>query len=76
MVLLITQNTHVKIPKYPQRQSFFLVFSKAKSVIWLYLEIEKTWIPLWKKAREIIVLKPDLVIDPVQWSGHGSDGLT
>jgi hypothetical protein len=23
-----------------------------------------------------IVLKPDPVIDPVQWSGHGSDGLT
>jgi len=24
----------------------------------------------------IIVLKPDLVIDSVKWSGHGSDGLT
>jgi len=23
-----------------------------------------------------IVLKPDPVIDPVKWSGHGSDGLT
>jgi len=23
-----------------------------------------------------IVLKPDPVIDPIKWSGHGSDGLT
>jgi len=42
MVLLITQNTHIKIPKYPQRQNFFLVFSEAKNVILLYMEIEKT----------------------------------
>jgi len=25
---------------------------------------------------KIIVLKPDLVVDPVQWSGHESDELT
>jgi hypothetical protein len=41
MVLLITQNIHVKIPKYPQRQSFFFVFSEAKSVILPYIKIEK-----------------------------------
>jgi hypothetical protein len=40
-VLLITQNTNVKIPKYPQRQSFFFVFSDAKIVICLYSEIKK-----------------------------------
>ena len=27
-------------------------------------------------AYVAIVLKPDPVIDPVKWSGHGSDGLT
>jgi len=26
-------NIHIKIPKYPQMQSFFFVFSEAKSVI-------------------------------------------
>jgi len=42
MVLLITQNTHIKISKYPQNQSFFFfVFSDAKSVILLYIKIEK-----------------------------------
>jgi hypothetical protein len=33
---------HVKIPKYSQKQSFFFVFSETKSVILLYMEIEKT----------------------------------
>jgi hypothetical protein len=54
-VLLITQNTNVKIPKYPQRQSFFFVFSDAKIVICLYSEIKKTWISLWKKAKETFI---------------------
>jgi hypothetical protein len=44
MVLLFSQNIHVKIPKYPQRQIvFFLVFSEDKNVILLYIKIEKTW---------------------------------
>jgi len=55
MVLLIIQNTYIKIPKYLQRQRFFLIFSDAKSVIWLYLKIKKTWISLLKKAKEIFI---------------------
>jgi len=43
MVLLITQNIHVKIPKYPKRQSFFFIFFEAKSVILIYMKIRKTW---------------------------------
>jgi hypothetical protein len=38
MVLLITQNIHVKIPKYPQRQCFFL-----KSFIRLEALFNYTW---------------------------------
>jgi hypothetical protein len=30
MILLITQNTQVKIPKYPQMKSFFFVFFRLK----------------------------------------------
>jgi hypothetical protein len=42
--------------KYLQRQRFFfLIFSEAKSVIWLYLKIKKTWISLSKKAKEIFI---------------------
>jgi hypothetical protein len=37
MFLFIIQNIHVKIPKFPQKQSFFFAFSEAKSIIWLYL---------------------------------------
>jgi hypothetical protein len=46
MIILITQNTHMKILKYPQRQSFFFlkkIFSKVKNVIVLYMKIKKTW---------------------------------
>jgi hypothetical protein len=43
MTLLITQITNVKIPKYPPKASFFfLFFYEDKSVILLYMEIEKT----------------------------------
>jgi len=43
MNLLITQNTRMKISKYPQRKSlFFLVFSKVKNVHSLYMDYEKT----------------------------------
>jgi hypothetical protein len=56
MVLLITQNTHVKIPRYPLKQSFFFfVFSDDKNVIWLYLKIKKTWIPLLKKTKKTFI---------------------
>jgi hypothetical protein len=43
MTLLITQITNVKIPKYPPKASFFFVFYEDKSIISLYMEIEKTW---------------------------------
>jgi hypothetical protein len=46
MVLLITQNTHVQISKYPQRQSFFFVFSEAKNVFLQYIKLKKPKIPL------------------------------
>jgi len=56
MILLITQNIHVKILKYPQRQSFFFFFfSEAKFVICLFLEIKKTCLSLWKKAKETFI---------------------
>jgi len=48
MILLITQNT-------PKDKALFFVFFETKSVIWLYLEIGKTWIPLWKKAKEMFI---------------------
>jgi hypothetical protein len=48
MVFLITQNTS-------KGKGFFLIFSEAKSVIWLYLKIKKTWISLSKKAKEIFI---------------------
>ena len=54
MVLLIIQNTHVKIPKYSQRQNFFLVLSEAKSVICLYLKIEKLDCPCWRKPKKCL----------------------
>jgi len=41
MVFLITQNTHIKISKHRQRQSFFFIFPKAKNIILLYIKIEK-----------------------------------
>jgi len=40
MVLLITQNTHEKYQNTPKK-SFFFVFSKAKNIILLYIEIKK-----------------------------------
>jgi hypothetical protein len=43
MNLLITQNTRMKISKYPQRKSlFFFVFFKVKNVHSLYMDYEKT----------------------------------
>jgi hypothetical protein len=42
MTLLITQITNVKIPKYPPKASFFFVFYEDKSIISLYMEVEKT----------------------------------
>jgi hypothetical protein len=44
MTILITQNTHTKIPKYFQRQSFFFVFvfSNIKNVLLLYIKSRKT----------------------------------
>jgi len=39
----------------PKGKVFFFVFSETKSVIWLYLKIEKTWISLWKKAKEMSI---------------------
>jgi hypothetical protein len=46
MVLLITQNIHVKILKYPQIKSFFFIFSQTKSVIFYTWKLEKPKIPL------------------------------
>ena len=43
MTLLITQIINVKVPKYPPKASFFFVFYEDKSIISLYMEIEKTW---------------------------------
>ena len=48
MILLITQNTS-------KDKALFFVFFETKSVIWLYLEIGKTWIPLRKKAKEMFI---------------------
>jgi len=48
-------NTHSKISKYPQRQSFFFVFSDVKNIIWLYLKIlKKSLNTLIKKSRRKI----------------------
>ena len=62
MVLLITQNTHEKIPKYPQAKLFFF-FYEAKNVILLYMKIKKPEIPLsnnpsffYLESKEVFLL--------------------
>jgi hypothetical protein len=42
-----------KIIKIPPNAKLLFIFSKTKSVIWLYLKIRKTWTLLWKKAKEM-----------------------
>jgi hypothetical protein len=56
MVLLITQNTHVKIPKYPQAKLFFF-FYEAKNVILLYMKIKKPEIPLSNNPSFFFILR-------------------
>jgi len=41
MTPIITQNTHMKVQKYPQMLSLYFVFFKVKDVIALYIKIQK-----------------------------------
>jgi hypothetical protein len=57
MTLVITLKTDVKIQKYPQMLTLFFVLSKAKTILLLYMNNEKTKKILVQQPNNILILE-------------------
>jgi hypothetical protein len=57
MTLVITLKTDVKIQKYPQILTLVFVLSKAKTILLLYMNNEKTKKILVQQPNNILILE-------------------
>jgi hypothetical protein len=57
MTLVITLKTDVKIQKYPRMLTLFFVLSKAKTILLLYMNNEKTKKILVQQPSKILILE-------------------
>ena len=62
MTLVITLKTDVKIQKYFQMLTLFFVLSKAKTILLLYMNNEKTKKILVQQPNNILILEKKIFL--------------